>query len=350
MEEVSSKPRTIDAIHLPKRFFDAELEVSRDLNITDIHLGDYIQSFSQRNTIVINPTAHWDVIIRDGTELKDLESAIRQLLGNAQAAGYYGAREMKLKIKFEAVLGEIWLELVDVVANRTISSYTRATETATARCSGVYAKTFTEYDELCDIPILVHAKTTMKFVHPQDGASGLSAGISMNVIYSRFLTTKVSKVDVILEIFLSNQSRDKIKEFSNDELSALLKARGRKMLPLSIQGIRYVGDGQPRLVLDEYVATFNGETANKEANLAEVIFKKGRNLSRVITYEEIFEALEGGDWLDLTAKERDAYIKDCKQRMRQLNYRLGSMLGLGEMRALVPANGGIAINYRLLEA
>lgn len=350
MEDVNLKPRTIDTIYLPKRFFDAELEVSKNLNIADIHLGDYMPSFSQRSEIVIDPTIHWDIVIRDGTELKDLESAVRQILGNARTAGYYGAREMKLKIKFEANLGEIWLELVDTATGETVSSYTRIAETVTARCSGVYIRALTEYDEFCDIPILVHANTMIKSIRPKNNAPELSTDISMGAVYSRFLTIRVNEIDAILEIFLSNQSKDKIKELSDEELSMLLKARGRKMLPRFIQGIRYVGNGQPRLVLNDYVATFNGETANKEANFAEVIFKKGRDLSRTITYEEIFEALEGEDWLDLTTKERDAYIKDYRRRMRQLNYRLGSMLGLGETRALVPADGGIAIDHSLLEA
>ncbi len=348
MEKVNLKPRTIDAIYLPKRFFDAELEVSKNLNIADIHLGDYMPSFSRRSEIVIDPTVHWDIVIRDGTELKDLESAVRQILGNAQAAGYYGARKMKLKIKFEANLGEIWLELVNTTIGETISSYTRTAETVTARCSGVYARAFAEYDELCDIPIIVHANTVMKSIHSKGDVSELLTDVSMGAVYSRLLTIQVNEIDAILEIFLSNQSKDKIKEFSDEELSALLKTRGRKMLPLSIQGMCYVGGGQPRLVLDGYGVTFNGETANKEANLAEVIFKKGRNLSQVITYEDIFEALEGGDWLDLTNEERKARIKDYKQRMRQLNYHLGSMLGLGEINALVSADGGIAINHRLL--
>jgi len=79
------------------------------------------------------------------------------------------------------------------------------------------------------------------------------------------------------------------------------------------------------------------------------------------TYEEIFETLEGKNakndefariagrkWLELDKKERENYIRDYKQRMRQLNYRLGAMFGLGENKALVSVDAGIAIDHRLL--
>lgn len=352
MEEVTPKAQIVDAECLPKQFFDAEWEIPKDICIDDIQICDHRLSFSKRDELVIDPTSSWKMIFRDGMELKDLESAIKQMLSNAQAMGYYGAHATKMRIKFEANLGEIWLELLDTATDKIISSYERVAETVTAQCSGVYAKMLSEcnyeHDYLYDLPIVVYAHTTIRSLRTEGGVKKLSIDILMNTFYSRFLTVKITDIESILAIFLSRQNKERINELSNEELALLLKKRGRKMLPASIKGLRYIDGGQPRLVLGECITTFNGEEATKEMGLAKAVFGKKRNLSEIITYDEIFEILEGLDWMDLSKREQTVRIKDYKQRMRQLNYRLGAMLGTGDVKILVPAEFGITINHELL--
>lgn len=354
MEEVTPRAQIVDAECLPKQFFDVEWGFSKDLDITTIHIGDYLymSSFSQRNDVSVDPTVGWGVIIRDGTELKDLESAVKQLLGNARAMGYYGACGMRMRIKFEANLGEIWLKLIDAATGEIISSYERVAETVAARCSGIYAKMFSEcdceHDNLYDLPVVVYAHTTIRSLRTEGNVKKLSTDILMNAFYSRFLTIKLAEIESILTVFLSSQNKERINELSDEELALLLKKRGRKMLPTSIRGLRYIDGGQPRLILGECITTFNGEEATKEMGLVKVIFGKKRNLSEIITYDEIFEMLEGLDWMNLSKKEQTVRIKDYKQRMRQLNYRLGAMLGTGDTKILVPAEFGITINHELL--
>lgn len=352
MEEVTPRAQIVDAECLPKQFFDTEWEIPKDICIDNIQICDYWSSFSKRDESVIDPTSSWKMIFRDGTELKDLESAIKRMLSNAQTMDYYGADATKMRIKFEANLGEFWLELIDAATGEIISSYERVAETVTARCSGIYAKMFSEcdceHDDLYDLPVVVYAHTTIRSLRTEGSVKKLSTDILMNAFYSRFLTIKMTEIESILTVFLSGQNKERINELSDEELALLLKKRGRKMLPTSIKGLRYIDGGQPRLILGECITTFNGEEATKEMGLAKVIFGEKRNLSKIITYDEIFEVLEGLDWMNLSKKEQTVRIKDYKQRMRQLNYRLGAMLGTGDTKILVPAEFGITINHELL--
>lgn len=377
-EDVTSKLITIDSKEMPKQFFEVEWELQDNIDVTTIHLDNYVPSFSHRDEVVVNPISGWNILIRDGTEVHDLELAIKKFLSNAQLANYYGSSKPKLKIKFELNLGEIWISLIDNVATQELASFTRTAEAITTRFSNAYPSIFAEYDELYDLSVLVHGSTTFKSSEAtivtttqvkNDQSKKTSIKVkkprinkTINTTYLQFLTGEKAEIDKILAIFLNHQNGKIISDLSDDELALILQSRSRKMLPSTINGLRYIGKGQPRLVLGKYVLPFDGEEATKEANLAEIIFGKQRDITETVTYEEIFETLEGKNaendefaqiagrkWLDLDKNEQKSCIKDYKQRMRQLNYRLGAMLGLGETKALVAVDSGIAIDHRLLQ-
>lgn len=363
---------------MPKQFFEVEWELQDNIDVTTIHLDNYVPSFSHRDEVVVNPISGWNILIRDGTEVHDLELAIKKFLSNAQLANYYGSSKPKLKIKFELNLGEIWISLIDNVATQELASFTRTAEAITTRFSNAHPSIFAEYDELYDLSVLVHGSTTFKSSEAtivtttqvkNDQSKKTSIKVkkprinkTINTTYLQFLTGEKAEIDKILAIFLNHQNGKIISDLSDDELALILQSRSRKMLPSTINGLRYIGKGQPRLVLGKYVLPFDGEEATKEANLAEIIFGKQRDITETVTYEEIFETLEGKNaendefaqiagrkWLDLDKNEQKSCIKDYKQRMRQLNYRLGAMLGLGETKALVAVDSGIAIDHRLLQ-
>ncbi len=377
-EDVTSKLITIDSKEMPKQFFEVEWELQDNIDVTTIHLDNYVPSFSHRDEVVVNPISGWNILIRDGTEVHDLELAIKKFLSNAQLANYYGSSKPKLKIKFELNLGEIWISLIDNVATQELASFTRTAEAITTRFSNAHPSIFAEYDELYDLSVLVHGSTTFKSSEAtivtttqvkNDQSKKTSIKVkkprinkTINTTYLQFLTGEKAEIDKILAIFLNHQNGKIISDLSDDELALILQSRSRKMLPSTINGLRYIGKGQPRLVLGKYVLPFDGEEATKEANLAEIIFGKQRDITETVTYEEIFETLEGKNaendefaqiagrkWLDLDKNEQKSCIKDYKQRMRQLNYRLGAMLGLGETKALVAVDSGIAIDHRLLQ-
>lgn len=377
-EDVTSKLITIDSKEMPKQFFEVEWELQDNIDVTTIHLDNYVPSFSHRDEVVVNPISGWNILIRDGTEVHDLELAIKKFLSNAQLANYYGSSKPKLKIKFELNLGEIWISLIDNVATQELASFTRTVEAITTRFSNAHPSIFAEYDELYDLSVLVHGSTTFKSSEAtivtttqvkNDQSKKTSIKVkkprinkTINTTYLQFLTGEKAEIDKILAIFLNHQNGKIISDLSDDELALILQSRSRKMLPSTINGLRYIGKGQPRLVLGKYVLPFDGEEATKEANLAEIIFGKQRDITETVTYEEIFETLEGKNaendefaqiagrkWLDLDKNEQKSCIKDYKQRMRQLNYRLGAMLGLGETKALVAVDSGIAIDHRLLQ-
>lgn len=377
-EDVTSKLITIDSKEMPKQFFEVEWKLQDNIDVTTIHLDNYVPSFSHRDEVVVNPISGWNILIRDGTEVHDLELAIKKFLSNAQLANYYGSSKPKLKIKFELNLGEIWISLIDNVATQELASFTRTAEAITTRFSNAHPSIFAEYDELYDLSVLVHGSTTFKSSEAtivtttqvkNDQSKKTSIKVkkprinkTINTTYLQFLTGEKAEIDKILAIFLNHQNGKIISDLSDDELALILQSRSRKMLPSTINGLRYIGKGQPRLVLGKYVLPFDGEEATKEANLAEIIFGKQRDITETVTYEEIFETLEGKNaendefaqiagrkWLDLDKNEQKSCIKDYKQRMRQLNYRLGAMLGLGETKALVAVDSGIAIDHRLLQ-
>ncbi len=404
-EDVKTELLTISAKKIPKHFFETEWEIPRKLDVNAIHLGDYTPSFSHQNEMIVNPVTNWDIPIRYGFELYDLESALRWFLSELQAVEYYGVSKPKLKIKFELNLGEIWIVLIDETSGRELASYVRSAEAVTTRLSSMCLSGLAEYDELYDLSVLVHGEIRVKgsYVMAKYESKDFSnlktikssiveekvrrPSLMSDLTYRQLITGEKAVVSNLLTIFMNGQTKERMGELSDAELAFLLQSRGKKMLPASINGLRYIGEGQPRLVLDGYVVPFDGETATKEANLAEVIFGKPRDLTKTITYEEIFETLSGANslandnvarleakertnldenklkervenyefaqfasvrWIELNKAEQRKCIDDYKQRMRQLNYRLGAMFGLGEHKALVSVNAGIAVNHRLL--
>lgn len=378
-EAVKTELFMIGARKIPKRFFEAEWEIPKDLDIKTIHLGNYTPSFSHQNEIIINPVADWDAPTRYGFELYDLESALRWFISELQAVKYYNASKPKLKIKFELNLGEIWIILIDGTSKSELASYVRTAEAVTTRLSNMCPSGLAEYDELYDLSVLVHGEihvsgsyvTTKYKLKDFSNLKTVKTSIieqevrrpslRSNLAYCQLFTGEKTEIKSLLAMFINGQTKERIGELSDAELAFLLQSRDRKMLPSTINGLRYVGEGQPRLVLDGYIVPFDGDVATKEANLAEILFGQSRDLTKAVTYEEIFETLEGKNaendefaqiagrkWLELSKKEQEAYIRDYKQRMRQLNYRLGAMFGLGEIKALVSVDAGIAIDHRLL--
>lgn len=378
-EAVKTELFMIGARKIPKRFFEAEWEIPKDLDIKTIHLGNYTPSFSHQNEIIINPVADWDAPTRYGFELYDLESALRWFISELQAVKYYNASKPKLKIKFELNLGEIWIILIDGTSKSELASYVRTAEAVTTRLSNMCPSGLAEYDELYDLSVLVHGEihvsgsyvTTKYKLKDFSNLKTVKTSIieqevrrpslRSNLTYCQLFTGERTEIKSLLAMFINGQTKERIGELSDAELAFLLQSRDRKMLPSTINGLRYVGEGQPRLVLDGYIVPFDGDVATKEANLAEILFGQSRDLTKAVTYEEIFETLEGKNaendefaqiagrkWLELSKKEQEAYIRDYKQRMRQLNYRLGAMFGLGEIKALVSVDAGIAIDHRLL--
>lgn len=379
-EDVKTELVTVSARKIPKRYFETEWEIPEDLDVKTIHLCDYSPSFSHRNDMIVNPVAGWDVPTRYSFELYDLESALKWFISEIQRVKNYSISKLKLRIKLEFNLGEIWLTLTDGMSGDELASFARTAEAVTTRLSNAFPSGVAEYDELYDLLVLVHGETRIS-------GSYIGSNLEPRIIYRKFLTGEKTEIDSLLTIFMNGQTKERIGELSDAELSLLLQFRGKKMLPLTIRGLRYIGEGQPRLVLDGYVVAFDGDVATKEANLAEIIFGKLRDLTQTITYEEIFETLNGANdmvnskvaqlesedraklseseqrerienyervklastrWTDLSKPEQRKYIDDYKQRMRQLNYRLGAMFGLGEIKALVSVDAGIAINHRLL--
>lgn len=404
-EDVKTKLFTIGARKIPKHFFEIEWEIPRKLDVNAIHLGDYTPSFSHQNETIVNPVANWNIPIRYGFELYELESALRWFLFELQAVEYYGVSKPKLKIKFELNLGEIWIVLIDETSGRELASYVRSAEAVTTRLSSMCLSGLAEYDELYDLSVLVHGEIRVKgsYVMAKYESKDFSSlktikssiveekvrrpSLMSDLTYRQLITGEKAVVSNLLTIFMNGQTKERMGELSDAELAFLLQSRGKKMLPASINGLRYIGEGQPRLALDGYIVSFDGDVATKEANLAEIIFGKPRDLTKTITYEEIFETLAGANsvvnnkvaqleskertkldkselkehtedyerarlasvqWVDLDKTEQRKCIEDYKQRMRQLNYRLGAMFGLGEIKALVGVDAGIAVDYRLL--
>lgn len=378
-EAVKTELLTIGAWKIPRRFFESEWEIPKNLDIKTIHLSDYVPSFLRRDEVVVNPVADWNILARYGFELYDLESALKWFISEIQAVKYYDASKPKLKIKFELNLGEIWIVLTDETSGEELASYVRTAEAVTTRLSNMCRSGLAEYDKLYDLPVLVHGEIRVSgsYVTTEYELKDFSdlktvktstieeevrrPSLRSNLTYCQLFTGKKTEIESLLMMFINGQTKERIGELSDAELTFLLRSRGRKMLPSTINGLRYIGEGQPRLVLDGYIVSFDGDVATKEASLAEIIFGQPRDLTKAVTYEEIFETLEGKDtendkfaqiasrgWLELSKKERKTYIKDYKQRMRQLNYRLGAMFGLGEVKALVSVDAGIAIDHRLL--
>lgn len=404
-EDVKTELLTISARKVPKHFFEAEWEVPRDLDVKTIHLGDYTPSFSHQDDVIVNPTINWDIPTQYGFELYDLEAALKWFISELQDVEYYNILKPKLKIRFELNLGEIWIVLTDGMSGQELASYARTAEAVTARLSSMYPSDLAKYDELYDLSVLVHGETrvTGSYVTVKYKLKDFSdlktvkestvtekirkPSLRSNLTYYQLFTGGKTEIDSLLALFMNGQTKERIGELSDAELAFLLQSRDKKMLPSTINGLRYIGEGQPRLVSDGYVVPFDGQVATKEANLAEILFGKPRDLTKTITYEEIFETLNGANdvmndkvakfedekrtnldenalkervenyeraqlasarWVDLSKSEQQKCIDDYKQRMRQLNYRLGAMFGLANIKALVSVDAGIAIDYRLL--
>lgn len=358
---VKSKFYTIDAEKLKKyrKTFSASWSIPKNLNLDNVFFSPLALSGYNRYRASVRggekpifPVDEWDIIFRDGTELLELECAVRNMLSNFELSKY---ADLTLKISYEILLGDFTLELANNATSETLALHSKNSAKVTI-CPSIARKEsiFSGVGELSDLLVAIDGEETIE---------NSTLRFDTHITTAKLLITDTSEViDDIIRIAIAGQPTTTVEDLTDAELALVAASRGWKLVPRYLNGIKYIGKGQPRLKVGDYVLAFDGEEATKETHLAEVIFGKPRDLSETITYEEIFEALEGKDatddelariagrkWIELEDKDRKLYIKDYRQRMRQLNFRLGSMLGLGEEKALTSVEAGIAVNYKLLK-
>ncbi len=361
-KDVKSKFYTIDAKKLEKyrKVFSASWSIPKNTNFNNVLFSPLALSGYNRwktsdrgDEKPIFPVGEWDITFRDGTELLELESAVRNMLSGFELNKY---ADLTLKISYEKLLGDFTLELVNNATSETLALHSKTSAKVTI-CPSLARKEsiFSGAGELSDLLVAIDG---------EEAIENSTLHFDVHITTTKLLITDTSEViDDIIRIAIENQAATTIGELTDAELALVVESRGQKLMPKYLNGIKYVGKGQPRLQVGKRIVTFDGEEATKETHLAEIIFGKPRDLSETITYEEIFETLEGSNilddeiariagrrWVELEDKERKSCIKDYKQRMRQLNHRLGSMLGLGEEKALTSVEAGIAINHKLLKS
>lgn len=358
-EEVKTKFYSVDAKKLGKyrKIFSTFWTIPKDLNLDDIyfcHLHyNYWKALANKSGDPIFPVDEWDISFRDGTELLELERATRNMLSGFELDKY---TNLTLKISYEKLLGDFTLELVDETAKKTLALHSKTSAVVTISPSLVREESmFSEAGELSDLLVAINGEETVE----NNNALRFDTHITSTKL---LITDAPGVINDIIRIAIGEQPSATIGDLTDAELALVVASRGQKLVPRYLNGIEYIGKGQPRLRIGGLVVAFDGEEATKETHFAEIIFGKPRDLSETITYEEIFETLEGKNapddemariagrrWVELEDGERKTCIKDYKQRMRQLNFRLGSMLGLGEEKALTSVEAGIAVNYKLLK-
>ena len=360
-KDVKTKFYTIDVEKLEKyrKTFSTSWSIPKNLNLDNVSFSPFALSgyngwkaSARGDEKPIFPVGEWDIIFRDGTELLELESAVRNMLSGFELNKY---ADLTLEISYEELLGDFTLELVNNTTGETLALHSKISAKVTI-CPSLARKEsiFSESGELSDLLVAINGEETIE---------NSSLRFDTHITSTKLLITETPEViDDIIRIAIVCQPATTVEDLTDAELALVVASRGWKLMPRYINGIKYIGKGQPRLQIGELVVTFGGEEATKETHLAEIIFGKPRDLSEAITYEEIFETLEDGNaendeiakavgrkWMNLSKKERIECIRDYKQRTRQLNFRLGSMLGLGEERALTSVEAGIAVNYKLLK-
>lgn len=346
----------VEKLEKYRKVFSTSWNLPQKLSLNNVYINhfryNYWSALRNKEEPPIFPI-DWDITCYDGTELDELERAVLNMLSSFKSSKY---DNLTLKISYEEFLGDFTIELVDNTAKKTLASHSK-TAVAITVCPSLVRKEsmFSEAGELSDLLVVVNGEETVENYNTTCFGTHISAT-------KLLITNTPDVIEEIIGIAIGDQPSTVIGDLTNEEIALVLAARGRKIVPKYINGIEYIGKGQPRLKVGDYTLTFDGEEATKETHLAEVIFGKPRDLSETITYEEIFETLEGKNapddemariagrkWIELEDKERKTCIKDYKQRMRQLNFRLGSMLGLGEEKALTSVEAGIAVNYKLLK-
>ena len=311
--------------------------------------------FNERGKIIY-PLDGLDITSRDSCELEELEKQAMRMLSKVNLSKY---KNLKLKISYEEPLGDIELELVNG-AGRRVAYYSRKANTVMFRQSDVHDSLFSAGDIVDEIIDGELVETGFISYHDLDDLDTVISGIESveeddmmfekPVMYHRYLTDTPSNMKKFIRNALAKQPSDTVGDFSDTEINEILDSKGKKVLPKYINGLRFIGTGEPHLKLESQTVAFS-EDAENEKQLADAIFGRRRDLSKKIDYHEIYDYIQKqeGAFDSLPKEEKAKVKKDYKQRMRQLNSRIGSMLGLGEEKALTSVFDGIAVNHHLLK-
>ncbi|MBQ7802507.1 hypothetical protein IJ380_01400 [Candidatus Saccharibacteria bacterium] len=359
-EEVKYELRYVIAEKIKRKWHTKVWTISKDLNLDSVYFFWGNRTFGKSLSDGGNPTnpvEDWDVTFRDGTELNDLQHRAIKILRSVNFKKY---KNLKLRMRYDEVLGDIELELVNGAGGR-LALYSRKAVTIMFRKGDVHDSLFSDadfevkykdkvdadflevssYHNLSDLGIVVSGIETEE----SNGAT-----IDCPVSFYRLLTDTPENMRKFVKTALAKQPSSVVEDLSVDEINDILEARGQKALPIYIDGLRFIGTGEPHLKLGDLTIAFSEEATN-EAQLADAIFGKRRDLSKAISYHELYDYIQHqeGAYDSLSKSEKAKVIKSYKQQMRQLNYRIGSMLGLGKEKALTPVLDGIAINHLLLK-
>lgn len=359
-EEVKCELRYVLAEKIKRKRRTKVWAIPRDLNLDSVYFfwgnRTFVKSLRDGGNPT-NPVEDWNVAFRDGTELNDLQHRAVKMLRSVNLKKY---KNLKLKMLYDETLGDIELELVNGAGGR-LALYSRKAVTIMFRKGDVHDSLFSDADFEVRYKDKVHADfIKVSSYHNLSDLGIVVSGIETEenngttidrpVSFYRLLTDTPENMRKFVKTALAKQPSSVVEDLSVDEINDILETRGQKVLPTYIDGLRFIGTGEPHLKLGDITIAF-GEEATNEAQLADAIFGKRRDLSKKILYHELYDYIqqEEGAYDSLPKDEKSKVIKDYKQRMRQLNYRIGSMLGLGKEKALTPVLDGIAINHLLLK-
>lgn len=359
-KDVKSDLRYVLAEKLKKKWHTKIWSISKSLNLDSVYFFWGNRTFGKSLTdggCPTNPVENWDIAFRDGTELNELQHQAVKLLRNANINKY---KNLKLKMGYDEVLGDIELELVNGAGKR-LSAYTKKAVIVMFRKGDVGDSLFSDFDyeiktinkvdadltkiesyhNLCDLGVAITGIETKE-----------ECGILTNrsISYYRLLTDTPSNMNKFVKTALEKQPSSILGDLSIGEINDVLDKRDKKVLPKYINGLRFIDTGEPYLKLGDLTNAFSVSATN-EARLAKVIFGRRRDLSKIIRYEEIYDSIRETDGLygTLASKQKNEVDRKIRDDAIRLNHRIGAMLGLGEEKALVTVEDGIAINHHLLK-
>ncbi|MBR2543598.1 hypothetical protein IKF03_03350 [Candidatus Saccharibacteria bacterium] len=362
VKDVNSKLRHVDANYFGKRKpLTAVWPIPAKCNLDDVHFNfmEYRNHWDEKGKREpIYPLEDWSekITIQDGFELAELDKQARKVFADVNPCKY---KNLKLKISYDEVLGDIELELVNGAGQR-MAYYSKKATLVTFRKSDVHDSVFSAGDTVIEVIDGDPVETDFISYHNLDDLRVAITGIETvekngvvsdeTILYYRLLTDTPRNIKKLVRSALNKLPSNAISDLSDSEVNEVLDNRGKKVLPKYINGLRFIGGGEPYLKLGELTNAFSVDAKN-EARLAKVIFGERRDLSKTIFYEEIYDSVNEsyGLYGSLSDSQKKAENKRLRDDMGRLNHRIGSMLGLGEKKALVSVEDGIAVNHHLLK-
>lgn len=223
------------------------------------------------------------------------------------------AKNLTLSIKYALPTGDTDILLINAVNNSIIAEYTTKSDQILLDSKKIDGKTKNQYTTIT-------SKNTL--IVGEDSRSWFSSTSRY------FIFNSCDELEMLL-------AKSKPVTTSGDnfrQLSIKAEELDYRLVPKYINGIKFIDDSEPKLVLKELATLFTVNNT-REIDLAKILFQKDdESLYNLIEYDELSECFSGSEeeWFSMSESEKKKFKDEMERASRQLGNRIAKMIGSAE--------------------